>query len=146
VADLAIGLPAVVAGHDCYGSSLRAALRRYPQAHRAAVMSVVLDISPMTLTPLRYRRHELTMSSSFARRFGSKIWPGTLSIERYPFVTVAAAAAASRIMVSEECWLTDDAGEAVTLRVDALHTGYDLLVLAWVPIKELTRRHVRLVA
>jgi hypothetical protein len=145
-ADLEIGLPAVVAGRDRYGSSLRAALWRYPRAHRAAVMSVVLDVSPLTQSPLRYRRHELNMSPAFARRFGGSIWPGTLSMERYPFVAVAAAAAASGIVVSEECTLVDDAGEVATLRVDALHTGYDLLVLAWIPIKERTRRRVRLVA
>jgi hypothetical protein len=86
-------------------------------------MSVVLDLSPLTLTPLRYRRHELNMSPKFARRFGSTIWPGTLSIERYPFVAVAAAAAASDVVVSEECVLMDDAGESVSVRVDALHTG-----------------------
>lgn len=146
-ADLEIGMPAIVVGHDRYGSSLRAALRRYPQAHRAAVMSVVLDVSPLTLVPLRYRRHELTMSPSFAARFGLTTWPGTLSIARYPFVSVAAAAAASpNMVVSEECTIVDNAGEIVGLRVDALHTGYDLLVLAWVPVREWTRRRVRLVS
>jgi hypothetical protein len=110
-------------------------------------MSVVLDVSPLTLVPLRYRRHELTMSPSFASRFGLTIWPGTLSMERYSFLSVAAAAAASaNIVVSDECTMVDIAGDTVALRVDALDTGYDLLVLAWIPVREWTRRRVRLVA
>jgi hypothetical protein len=33
-----------------------------------------------------------------------------------------------------------------TLRVDALDTGYNILVLVWVPIHQVTRKRVRLVA
>ncbi|MEA2677348.1 MAG: hypothetical protein QOJ81_1489 [Chloroflexota bacterium] len=145
-AELEIGLPAVIAGHERYGSSVRAALWRFPQAHRAAVMSVVLDRSPLTINPLRYKRHELNMSPSFARRFGASRWAGSLWVERYPFLAAAAATVSASTVVSDECTFVDDAGEVATLRVDALDTGYNILVLVWVPIHELTRKRVRLVA
>lgn len=62
-------------------------------------------------------------------------------MDGYPFVA-AAGAAASPNMISSE----DAAGDAGELRVEAPHTGYDLLVLESPPIREWTHRRVRLVA
>lgn len=145
-ADLAIGLPAVIKAAEMYGASLRSGLRRYTETHRAAMVSIVLDPSPFTLDPLRYRRHEVNASAQFVDRFGELIRPSLLSVARYPFVALAAAAMATGEVVTGEWRLTDLRGDGVELHVDALATGYNVLVLAWVPISERTRRRVRLIA
>jgi hypothetical protein len=111
------------------------------------MVSVVLDVSPETLDPLRFRRHELSMSKSYAERFGDGFWPGKLTVQRFAFLAVAAAAAAAPNRVLPGEWsLVDLSGHDVAFRVHALSTGYDLLVLAWVPIAERTRKRVRLIA
>jgi hypothetical protein len=146
-ADVAVGLPGVILSVQRYGSSIRAGLRRYTETHRAAMVSVVLDTSPESLAPLRYARHEVSMSQAYVDRFGDSIWPRRLSIGRYTFLAIAAGAAASPTEVATGAWTsTDLAGTPVELRLDALCTGYDLLVLAWVPIAERSRKRVRLVA
>ncbi len=145
-ADLAIGMGAVIDGSQRHGSSIRAALRRYAETHRAALAGVVLDVSPTTREPLRYRRHEVSMSAAYRTRFGDDHWPRVLSVERYGLVAIAAGAVASSGTVVEGDWTQVDlAGGPAGLRVEALCTGYDLLVLAWIPIRERTRQRVRLV-
>jgi hypothetical protein len=146
-ADVAVGLPGVILSAQRYGSSIRAGLRRYTETHQAAMVSVVLDISPESLAPLRYARHEVSMSPTYVDRFGDTIWPRRLSVERYAFLAMAAGAAASPNEVVMGAWtLTDLAGTPVELRLEALCTRYDLLVLAWLPIAERSRKRVRLVA
>jgi hypothetical protein len=146
VADVAIGLPAVIMTAQRYGSSIRAALRRYAETHRAVMISVVLDMSPESLQPLRFRRHEIAASATYVQQFGEPVWPGRLSAERHAFLSVAAAASASPNDVTSGTWAwADQVGSQVEFNVDALSTGHDLLILAWVPIRERTRRRVRFV-
>ena len=146
-ADLEVGLAGVIHAANRYGSSIRAGLRRYTETHRAEMVSVVLDMSPVSRDPLRYRRHELNISKAYESRFGTSHWPARLSVERYPFLTsVAGAASSPRQVVAGEWVVTDLAGIDVSLRVEAICTGYDVLLVAWVPIIQRTRRRARLSA
>jgi hypothetical protein len=87
------------------------------------------------------------MSGTYIERFGGVIWPGRLSIGQYGFLaTVAAATASPGNVVSGEWSRTDLAGTDVPLQLDGFCTGYDVLVLVWVPFSERTRKRVRLVA
>lgn len=145
-ADVAIGISSVILSAQRYGSSIRAGLRRYTETHRAEMVSVVLDVSAESLEPLTFRRHELSRSRAYAERFGDGYWPGRLTVDRFAFLAVAAAAAATPKTVAAGEWsFVDLSGRPVVFRVDALSTGYDLLVLAWVPIAERTRRRVQLI-
>jgi hypothetical protein len=144
-ADLAIGMGGVILTAQRYGASIRASLRRYVETHRAGVASVVLEPSPELGEPLRYRRHEFTSSRRYQASFGAEIWPSRLRLDRYPFIAEAAAAfSAPHQIVCGEWRRTDLSGANVSLRVETLWTGYDLLVLLWVPVAERTKRRVRL--
>jgi hypothetical protein len=146
-ADVEAGLPGMMLSAKRYGSSLRSGLRRYTETHRAAMLSVVVDMSPESMEPLRYRRHEVNMSSAYVKRFGNRIWPGHMSIRQYGFLATVAAATASPGTIISGAWTrTDLAGTDVALSLDAFCTGYDVLVLVWVPFGERTRKRVRLVA
>lgn len=146
VADLQIGLAALSTLRERYGSTLRAALWRYPEEHRAAVATAVLDPSPVSLVPLRFRRHEVRMSPSFAARFGGGPWPSQLTVDRFPFLVAASAAGEFSTVVAGEASFRALDGAMVDLRVEALCTGYATLVMLWVPIAERTRKRLRVAA
>jgi hypothetical protein len=144
-ADLQIGLPAVIDLHNRFGGSLRATLWRYAERNSDAVAGVVLPAAPESTEPLAFRRREVTRSPSFALRFGEDPWPALLLGARFDFLTFAAGASvAPHGIIGGITPLADVNGELVSVRCEARCTGFDVLVLLWLPRSERTRRKLRL--
>lgn len=135
-ANYAIGTAVIVDLHDTVGASLRATIRRYAETHKHPVCAIVLDTSPCQLGPLGYRRREISQSAAWTKRFGSQ-WPlGRLTADVFPFL-LAARDSRQRDFV----WPDID-NELVSLHAEALTTGYNTLLLVWVPRRERLRRKV----
>jgi hypothetical protein len=142
---LEIGLGAVAYLAGNYGASLRASLRRYVEHHSGMLTAGVLDPNPVTLQGLAYQRRELTASETFSKRFGNQEWPKVVGIDDYPFLAEAGAAAAQvRTIVNGEWRISDLRGEDTPLRLEVMHTGHNILVLAWCPQRTWLKRRVRL--
>lgn len=146
-ADMQIGMAAVVSAAQRYRVSIESGLWRYVETNAQPLLAVVLDPSPISQEPLRYKRRQLVRSMSFGERFGKGIWPGQLAISQYSFLAEASAATLSRVVVPGEWVRSDLAGKSVMLRTECFATGYAILVLIWVPEKVgWLRRKAKLVA
>lgn len=129
-----------------YRISLQSALWRYVATNEDLALAVVLDASPLSRSPILFKRHEVVPSQTYVARFGHPRWPSRLGIERYPFLAEAAATCAGRTVVSGQ-WVREDlAGEPTILRTECLATPYRVLVLIWLPRRKSLRRRVKLVA
>lgn len=143
--DLQIGIAAVIELHNRFGGSLRATSWRYAERHPNAVGVVVLDAEPISTTPLTFKRHEVITSPSFVAQFAATYWPGRLMAPRFDFLTFAAGATASPHEVFGGITrLSDVNGDIVSIRCEALCTGFNVLVLMWLPRSERTRKKLRL--
>ncbi len=145
MADFSVGMAAVVEGSRRYQVSLESALWRYAESNRGPVLAVVLDPSPISRDPLRYKRRQLVQSQAFAKRFGSSIWPARLDVGRYSFLNEAAATSAAGVVVCGDWICKDPDGKDVKLRTECLATPHAILVLIWIPRKSIFRRKVKLV-
>jgi hypothetical protein len=142
---LQIGVAAVVELSTRFGASLRSTLRRYAEQHPDAVAAVVLDAEAESRDPLAYQRREMAMSTAFRVRFDNGYWPGRLLASRFDFVHLAAAASLALNQVrGGTTRLTDVNGSVVSVRCEALCTGYNVLILMWLPRSERTRRRLAL--
>lgn len=142
---LQIGVTAVVELSNRFGASLRSTIRRYAELHPDAVAAVVLDAHAESMEPLVFKRREMAMSPAFRVRFDSGYWPGRLQASRFDFLHLAAGAS----LTPNEIFggitpLTDVNGGGVSVRCESLCTGYNVLVLLWLPRSERTRRRLRL--
>ena len=142
---LQIGVAAVVELSSRFGASLRSTIRRYAELHPDAVAAVVLDAQAQSMEPLAFQRREMAMSPAFQVRFDSGYWPGRLLASRFDFLHLAAGAS----LTPNEIFggitrLTDVNGGVVSVRCEALCTGYNVLVLLWLSRSERTRRKLRL--
>lgn len=145
-ADLEVGMASVVAASQRYHTSIESALWRYVECNREPMLAVVLDPSPISRDPLRFKRRQLVRSVAFRDRCGDGVWPGTLDATSFRFLHEAVAASATRVAVPGEWTLHDRDGDAMKLRTECLATGYAVLVLMWVPKRSLLKRKARLVA
>jgi hypothetical protein len=142
---LQIGLASVVELSTRFGASLRSTLRRYAEQHPDVVAAVVLDAEAESTEPLTYQRREMATSSAFSVRFGSGYWPGRLLASRFDFLNLAAGASlAPNQFCGGTTRLADVNGSVVSVRCEALCTGYNVLVLLWLPRSERTRRKLKL--
>lgn len=112
---------------DQYGSSFRAAFRRYTETHPGAVAGIVLDTTPYQHSPAIWRRQEVMATAAWTRRFGQPRWPRRISESTYPFL--------SALLVPEldEVALPDLAGDATRVKVETFQTPYNSFVLLWLP-------------
>jgi hypothetical protein len=145
-ADLQVGMAAVVDLHQRYGVSLESGLWRYVAKNAEPMLAVVLDASPLSRTPVLFKRHQIVPSQTFVERFGYQHWPSKLAIDQFPFLAEAAAACAGGTAMAGEWVHGDLAGQAVKLRTECLATPYRVLILIWVPSRKPLRRRVKLVA
>lgn len=120
------------------GASRRATLRRYAETHHRAVCGLVLDASPMSLSPLRYRRFEVSMSQSWQQRFGTA-WPSVLSADAFAFLDVTRPASAFADDDSLFSWPDVD-NQPIGIRAQASGGGNVRLLLLWVPAREFLKR------
>ena len=136
-----IGLAAVFDTANKFGSSRRAALHRYAETHRAAVVGVVLDISPAETERLVYRRREVVPSKKFKEQFGpARTWPNVLRSPPYTFLSECANARVSDSVVRTRVVLPDLNNTCQELEVELFSNSYNLLVLIWMPRRERGRR------
>lgn len=139
------GLAAVIDAAQLFGGSLRAALRRYGETHDDEVAAIVLGKRSGSLMPVAFPRREAVCSPAFRRRFGSVRLPEWLKVTQFPFVAEAAASVYRPNQIFEGEWsITDVNGESVDLRVELIHTTYNVLVLAWIHRKQRRRLSIRL--
>jgi hypothetical protein len=110
-----------------YGSSFHAAIRRYAETSPGAVAAIVLEPTPLSCHPPRWRREEVMASPAWIRRFGAPAWPRLVDARACPFV---AALDFPRLSGAA---LRDLAGETVEISVDACTTPYHSFLLLWVP-------------
>jgi hypothetical protein len=136
-----IGLASVFEVAEKFGASMRAGLHRYAETHRATVAAVVLDKSPVSSTPLAYRRREVVVSAKFEEEFGAaRTWPKILRTPPYAFLTRCAAARASDDIIRTQVVLPDINNECHDLEVEVFSNSYNLLVLIWKSRSERGRR------
>lgn len=149
-AEIEIGLAAVSAGCNQFGASLRAGLRRYVETHRAPVLGLVLEPHPEPGPSLRYRRHEVSVSSAYLESFGQARFPQVLEADHYSFVIDAYQTThVGRTTRTEPLpgeWLrTDLVGGHRAFRTEVLASRYAVLVLAWLPTRQVLKQKLRLV-
>lgn len=144
-ADFKVGMAAVIEMAQRYQVSIESALWRYAETNRDAVLGVVLDPSPTSREPLRYKRRKVTGSPAFGDHFGRQVWPSQLEVTHFGFLNEASGASAGGCVVTGDWRHRDLAGNEISLRTECLATGYAILVLIWVPKKRDLRRKVTLV-
>jgi IrrE N-terminal-like domain len=141
-AEYRIGIAAVGELAEEVGSSMRATLRRYSESHRGAVCGIVLQRSPSAVDPITYRRHEVCQSRAWTKRFGSS-WPRLLSRDAFPFL---AAIDDPLVGHSPELSWPDLDSQAVRIMTEVSCSRYGILLLLWVPRRELLKRKRTLAA
>lgn len=139
-AEYAIGMAAVIDLANRVGASLRATLRRYAEGHSAAVCGIVLEASPLKRDPLTYRRLEISQSAEWTRRFGSN-WPTILEAQAFPFLTFVASPFGANATVP----FPDVNLETPGIRVESHSSRFGVLVLLWLPRREILKRKRTLV-
>jgi AraC-like DNA-binding protein len=136
-AEYEIGIASIVELSEKFGASIRATLRRFAETHNDNVSAFVLDRQPISTSPLVFRRREAVASSVWCSRFGNPArWPIRLGSRDLDIVNIAASAG-GRNRWGGKAILTDLAGEAVNVEVDVLDNTYQLLVVAWIPTRQL---------
>jgi hypothetical protein len=133
--DYGVGMGAVTDLANFVGASLRATLRRYCEGHDRAVCGIVLKASPLRRDPLAYERMEVTPSAEWAKRFGAA-WPRVLSADGFPFVSLVATPFGADTRIT----MTDVNLEPVEVRIETSATRFGILVLMWLPRREILKR------
>jgi hypothetical protein len=140
-AEYETGMGAVGALRKRTGASLRATLRRYAEDHAGAVCGIYLAPSPCGTEPLAYRRFEVSQSAAWTSRFG-RSWPRVLDAAGFPFIATIADPVTGQD--GRLTWPDLDC-EPVSLKAEATWTRFGVLLLLWVPRREILRRRRRLV-
>jgi len=139
--EYAVGMASVVELSNLVGSSLRATLHRYVEVQKRPVVGVVLEISPTQRNPFGYRRLEANCSKKWETKFGdSSCWPQVLFENPFQFVTSADEARTSRTTVQGQQRFPDVDNTTVKVQYELLSNSYNVLLLMWVPGRELGRR------
>jgi hypothetical protein len=138
----AIGMGAVGDLATTVGASLRATLRAFAEAHDGAVCGLVLKPSPISTSPLRYARREVTQSDGWVARFGS-FWPRVLGVEGFQFLE---AISREGLLDFEDPKFSfpDRNLEPVEIKVDVIVNRFDVLLLLWIPRRETFKRKRKL--
>lgn len=143
-----IGMGAVIDLSEKFGASIRATLRRFAETHRDTVLAIVLERQPCSTNPLAFRRREASGSGKWRARFGNPArWPNGMTVASHPLIAVAAAGNGHTSWQSSIA-LPDGAGDSTDLAVEVVDNSYNLLVLAWIPVRRprLARRRRTLAA
>ena len=69
-----------------FGASIHATFRRWIEHHPGAVIGVVLNPEPTSVSPLTFRRFEIIESAQWRRQFGSNRIPSLLTASNFPFL------------------------------------------------------------
>lgn len=109
-----------------FGGSIRATAREYARSHRRPVMAIVLDLSPLSLDPLRVQRREMTRSAAWTEVFGPTLWPAVL--DQRTAAWLADAVVTDRGTIRAGCTnLIDVAGATRVIDYEFINTSYQLI-------------------
>jgi hypothetical protein len=86
-----VGIGTVIDVATTFGATVRATAREYGRSHHEPVMTIVLDLSPLGLDPLRVQRREMTLSKAWGDLFGPKRLPTVLDLRCAPWLADAVA-------------------------------------------------------
>jgi hypothetical protein len=132
-ADLPVGLQAVRDLAHLFNASFHATFRRYVETHRHAMAGIVLELSPLTLQPLRYLRNEVIQSAAWTLKFGAEAnWPLVLQDPPYAFLPMVLAASVGDTGVTSLRWI-DAHQVTTTIAVAATTNRYRRFALLWRP-------------
>lgn len=113
-----------------FQASVRATAREYARSHRRPVMTLVLDLSPLSLDPLRVQRREMTCSARWIDAFGPAVFATILDQRTSPWL--ADAVATGRATIRSGCAnLVDVEGQPRSVDYEFLNTSYQLVGVFW---------------
>ncbi|MGO8862077.1 MAG: ImmA/IrrE family metallo-endopeptidase [Acidimicrobiales bacterium] len=136
----AIGQASVLDLAGIVGASGHATFRRFVTHHDAVIAGVVLDLSPCSITPVAYRRHEVITSAKWRSQFGDALWPKVLRPQPYAFVAEAGRVLSTAQVVETEFSLPNLRNEMVGLRVELYSNRHNIFALMWMPRREVLKR------
>jgi len=120
------GIRTVINVADTFQASVRATAREYARTHRRPVMTIVLDLSPLSVDPLRVQRRELTCSAAWTGMFGPTRLPTILDQRAAPWL--ADAVVTDRGAVRASCTnLLDLGGNPRVVDFEFMNTSYQLI-------------------
>jgi hypothetical protein len=117
-----------------FGASIHATFRRWVEQHTGPVCGLVLDPTPLSTSPLMFRRFELVESVPWTRRYGPNRFPTRLDATSHGFLAQLGLAGSGDI--NAYCGLPDRNTEMTTVQVQSLCNTYRVFVLLWLPTKE----------
>ncbi|MBA3736272.1 MAG: hypothetical protein H0W90_13945 [Actinobacteria bacterium] len=139
--DFRIGMAEIEDLSRMIGASTHAGFRRYAASHTAPVAGVVLDRSPTSINPLRFKRREAMSSPVWETRFASlATWPKYLDVVAHPFLAEIVRLDIEPPPVTFTTCLADRDGEPIELNGELVSNSYNLFVLFWVPQREWLKR------
>jgi IrrE N-terminal-like domain len=138
-ADERIGFASIVDLSERFGASIHATFRRVVETHRGAVAGVVVSESPTISSPVTYRRFEAMHSGRWGERFGpANDWPKFLPVPSYPFLEQLQSQFQVPTGHIELTW-PDVNGGPVPIHAEYFNNSYRILILLWVPQRELLK-------
>lgn len=109
-----------------FGASVRATAREYARSHRKPVMTIVLELSPLSVDPLQVQRREMTRSAAWTEAFGATFFSTILDQRTTPWL--ADAVVTSRGAIRTGCTsLVDVEGKARVVDYEFINTTYQLI-------------------
>lgn len=139
--DFRIGMAEIEDLSRMIGASTHAGFRRFAESHNAPVAGVVLDRSPTSINPLRFKRREGLSSPIWETRLASPAtWPKYLDVGTYPFLAEIARLDIEAPPVTFTTGLADRDGDTTELNGELVSNSYNLFVLFWVPQREWLKR------
>lgn len=126
-----------------FGASLHSTFRRWIEGHSGHLCGIVLDPTPVNMTPMAFRRFEVIASPAWRIQFGDDRFPKRLSTPSYAFLAALTPPLPSNI--SMDWRMGDLSGTARDLKVQSFTNSYRTFVLIWLPGREsfVARHRVR---
>jgi hypothetical protein len=109
-----------------FGGSVRATAREYARSQPRPVMTIVLDLSPLSADPLRVQRREMTRSAAWAEVFGPTLFTTVLDQRTAPWLADAVATGRGTIR-SGSTNLVDAEGKTRDVDYEFINTSYQLI-------------------
>jgi hypothetical protein len=121
-----VGIRTITDVAGVFGGTVRATAREYARSHRRQVMTIVLDLSPLSLDPLRVQRREMTRSAAWIEVFGPTLLPAILDQRTTPWLADAVATGRGATRAGRTDLRSADR-EARVVEYEFLNTSYQLV-------------------
>jgi hypothetical protein len=121
-----VGIRTIIEVATTFGATVRATARQYARSHQGRVMTIVLDLSPLGLDPLRVHRREVTCSRAWGDLLGRWRLPSVLDLRCAPWLADAVATPRGSTR-SGSTTMQDSGGEPHTADYEFINTSYQLI-------------------